>query len=147
VLKVLYHPAPTAAVASPDWTFMSWVRLNGYLIVDIFVLALWYAPIVGYQMVISVLAPRAVFVLTLLPPLALVFGERLFFGTWHVGGFLLYRLVGVQLSGPQVYTPRGVIDTINQLPLLQTPGLWIGVAVAALLIYATILIRRHRDDT
>jgi len=110
------------------------------------VLALWFAPVAAYQLLISAFVPRGPFVFTLLPPLALIFGERLFFGTWHIGGFVLHRLGAVQL-GP--HTGRGLegfIDALNALPLLQRLDLWIGVVVAAALLVLTIRIRRHRDD-
>jgi hypothetical protein len=123
------------------------VRLNGYLIVDILVLGLWYAPLVGYQLLMSVLVPRAVFVFTVLPPLALILGERLFFGTWNIGLFLARRLAGMQFSPRGGLSAQGVIESVNALPLLTRPGLWIGAAVAAVLIYVTIRIRRHQDET
>jgi energy-coupling factor transporter ATP-binding protein EcfA2 len=41
----------------------------------------------------------------------------------------------------------GLLDKANMIDLLALPSLWIGVAVAALMLYVTIRIRRHRDDT
>ena len=146
VFKALVHARAAPSVVS-DWTVGGWLRLNGYLIVDILVLALWFAPVAAYQLLISAAVPRAPFVFTVLPPLALVFGERLFFGTWNIGLFLGHRLGSVQFGPRMGHGVEGVIDAVNALPLLQRPELWIGAVLAAALIVLTIRIRRHRDDS
>jgi ABC-2 type transport system permease protein len=145
IIKAVVDVPPPPSVTA-DWTIAGWLRLNGYLIVDILVLALWFAPVAAYQLLISAVVPRAPFVFTLLPPLALVFGEALFFGTWHIGQFVLHRLGAVQFGPRSGGGVQGVIDALNALPLLQRLDLWIGVVVAAALIAVTIRVRRHRDD-
>lgn len=146
IFKILFHSAPPLPAAT-EWTFSGWVRINGYLIIDIFVLALWFAPIAAYQLFISAVVPRAPFVFTLLPPLTLIFGEALFFGTWHVGMFIGHRLGAVDYGPRAGRGVQDVIDALNTLPLLMRPELWIGVLLAAAVIYVTIRIRRHRDDS
>lgn len=123
------------------------MRLNGYLIVDIFVLALWFAPVAAYQLLISAAVPRAPFVFTLLPPLALIFGERAFFGTWHIGEFIGHRLGAVRFGSRPGHGVQDVIDVLNALPLLGRLELWIGVLVAAAVLVLTIRIRRHQADS
>ncbi len=132
-----------------QWTWFHWLRLNGLLLADIFILALWFAPVAAYQLLISVWAKRAAFVWTVLPPVALVLGERMFFNSWNIGTFLGYRLGGVMLgrSGGEVDGPETFMRGVNAIPLLAKPDLWIGVALAVALLYATIRIRRHSDDT
>ena len=148
LFKILFH-AKAPAGAAADWTMGGWLRLNGYLIVDILVLALWFAPVAAYQLIMSVVAPRAVFVYTLLPPLTLMIFERLFFGTAHVGEFLGHRLGSVVkiLPGSGHQGVEGFINAVNALPLLARLDLWIGVVVAAAGIYLTIRIRRHQQDS
>jgi ABC-2 type transport system permease protein len=146
IFSLMINTQPSPDVTQ-DWTFAGWLRINGYLVMDILVLALWFAPVAAYQLLISAVAPRAPFVLTVLPPLALVFGERLFFGTWNIGEFLGHRLGAVPLSPRHGGGVQGVIDSLNALPLLGRLELWVGALVAAALIVATIRIRRHRDDT
>jgi ABC-2 type transport system permease protein len=145
ILKLMIH-SETPSAAAANWTLGGWLRLNGYLLVDILVLALWFAPVAAYQLMISAAVPRAPFVFTLLPPLALVFGEALFLGTWNIGHFLTFRLGGVQLRPRSGEGVQGVIDALNAMPLLGRPDLWIGVLVAVALIVLTIRFRRHRDD-
>lgn len=146
VFKVLLHASGPQA-ASSSWTFSGWLRLNGYLILDIFVLALWFAPIAAYQLFVSAAVPRAPFVFTLLPPLALIFGERVFFGTWHIGGFISHRLGAVQFGSRPGRGVQDVIDMLNALPLLGRLELWIGVLFAAVVLVLTIRIRRHQADS
>src|SRR4051812_17192668 len=65
ILKLMIHSEAPSAIAA-KWTIGGWLRLNGYLIVDILVLALWFAPVAAYQLLISAVVPRAPFVFTLL---------------------------------------------------------------------------------
>jgi ABC-2 type transport system permease protein len=146
ILKMMIHSEAPPAVAA-NWTVSGWLRLNGYLLVDILVLGLWFAPVAAYQLLISAAVPRAPFVFTILPPLALVFGEALFLGTWNIGHFLTFRLGAVQMRPRHGDGVQGVIDALNAMPLLGRLDLWIGVLVAAALIVLTIRIRRHRDDS
>ncbi len=132
---------------APHWTLLTWLRLNGFLLVDVFVFALWYSPIVAYQLLVSVFAQRAVLVWTLLPPLILIFGQKLLFDSWSIGQFALYRLGALSLGGGLNGRLDSVVDGLNALPVLRLPGLWVGVGVAAVLVFATIRIRRHRDDS
>jgi ABC-2 type transport system permease protein len=146
IFKVMVHTEVPPGIAA-DWSVGGWLRLNGYLLVDIPVLALWFAPVAAYQLLISAFVPRAPFVFTLLPPLALIFGEPLFFGTWHIGSFVGHRLGAAQLGPHMGRGVEGVIEALNALPMLQRLDLWMGVLVAVALIVLTIRIRRHRDDS
>jgi ABC-2 type transport system permease protein len=146
VFKIAFQFQPPGNPAA-HWTLLAWLRLNGYLLADVFVLALWYAPIAGYQLLVSVLAPRAVFVCTLLPPLTLIFGQKVLFDSWSIGQFVLHRLGVLSLRGGPGAGLEAAIDGVNALPVLRLPQLWIGVAVAAVLVFLAIRIRRHRDDS
>ena len=50
-------------------------RSNGYLLVDVFVLALWYSPIAAYQLLISGWCRAQRVRLDVLPPVALILGR------------------------------------------------------------------------
>jgi ABC-2 type transport system permease protein len=127
-----------------------WLGANLHLLLRIFVLALWYSPLVAAQLLISVSVPRMPLVWTVLPPLALIFGERMFFGTWNIGQFAVGRLGGPESESSlnMVFGLQGnARDGLNPLPMLTHVDLWAGVAVAAVLAYAAILVRRHRSDS
>jgi ABC-2 type transport system permease protein len=141
-----------------QWSTGDWLRLNGMLLADVLIVSLWYAPVVAYQLLMSAWAKGSVMVWTIIPPLLLMLGERLLFGTWYVGRLIGER-VGINLTGVAIGhrpTPRvgglisnssPIFDQIDAFGLLATPDIWIGVAVAAVLIFLTIRIRRYRDDT
>ena len=157
VFGILYFRFRDLAQHFVQWDTSVWARLYGYLFVDVLVMALWYAPIAGYQLLLSAWARSSVLVWTLLPPIALVVGERMIFKTWHVGQFLAYRLGAGLFTGPPPNfdvvgpgTHGGVAEALSRMNLLPALGnidLWIGVAVAIVLVFAAIRIRRYRDDS
>jgi ABC-2 type transport system permease protein len=141
-----------------QWSTGDWLHLNGILLADVLIVSLWYAPVVAYQLLMSAWAKGSVLVWTIIPPLLVMLGERLLFGTWYVGRLIGER-VGINLTGVAIGhrpTPRvgglisntsSIFDQIDAFGLLATPDIWIGVAVAAVLIFVTVRIRRYRDDT
>jgi ABC-2 type transport system permease protein len=133
----------------PGGASVTWLKINGYLLMDVFILALWFAPVAAYQLLMSVAVPRAVFVWTVLPPVALIFGQRIFFDSWSIRDLVIHRLGGVMsnLDGPDGETLQTAFNGINGLPLLSRPDMWIGVAIAAALVFAAIRIRRYRGDS
>ena len=156
VFVILYFRFQDLAQHFVQWDTAVWARLYGYLLVDILVMALWYAPIAGYQLLLSAWARSSVLVWTLLPPLALVFGERMIFKSWSVGRFVLYRLGAGLFTGPPPNFEIGPgarggvaesLDRISLLPALGNLDLWIGVGVAIALVFGAIRIRRYRDDS
>lgn len=139
------------------WDTEQWLRLNGLLLADLAVFALWYAPVVAYQLLVSAWAKSSVLVWTVLPPLMVSVAERLLFGTWNVAHVIGLRLglVFADLDRGQGFGinhhdgggAERLLDGINALPLLTRADLWIGVVVAAALLFATVRIRRYRDDS
>ena len=139
------------------WDTGDWLRLNGILLADVVIVSLWYAPVVAYQLLMSAWAKGSVLVWTILPPLIAMLGERLLFGTWYVGRLIGER-VGINLTGvaighrpvagvePALHAST-IFDQIDAFGLLLTPAMWIGLVVAAVLVFVTIRIRRYRDDT
>ena len=117
------------------------------LLYSMIVLGLWYAPIYGWLLLVSAWARRAMFLWAVLPPLALCVVERIAFGTTHLASILKSRLIGFAADAYE-FGGHGAIDSLSQLtPLryLGTPGLWIGLVAAALLLAATVRMRRYRD--
>lgn len=112
------------------WGQGNWFQAQGTLLGHILLSLLWYSPIAGYLMLASVFARRAPMLTAVLPPLVLALGERLVMNTSYIGRFLLQRM-----------TP--VFKQVD----LASPELWIGVVVAAALLYVVVRLRRYRDDT
>jgi ABC-2 type transport system permease protein len=126
--------------------------------------AFWYAPVLAYLMLASSWAPRAPFLWAVLPPVALIVGERLLFYTDYVGDFVGARLFGIarvlrDVEGPDADPStdeevRAEVARVadldvagNLLEFFRSPELWLGLAAAGLLLAAAIWVRRYRDET
>ncbi|MGA8764913.1 MAG: ABC transporter permease, partial [Candidatus Sulfotelmatobacter sp.] len=106
---------------------------------------LWYAPIYAWLLLVSAWARRAAFLWAALPPAAICIVERLVFNTKHFGNLLVYRFTG----GPEAVTMPGRFPTDPMAHLtpghfLASPGLWIGLIVAAIFLAAAVRLRRYQ---
>jgi ABC-2 type transport system permease protein len=107
--------------------------------------ALWYAPIYCWLLLVSAWARRATFLWVVLPPLAIGVAEKVAFNTTHFAEWIGYRF-----SGPESFDFPGSVPAMNPmmtLPLgrfLSTPGLWTGLAAAAVFLAAAVRLRRYR---
>lgn len=135
---------------SPASTWIHVPLITNWLILlyGIIALVLWHAPIYGYLLLISAAVKRAAFLWALLPLVAIQVLERIAFGTTYIGKFLQYRFLGHVPLAFSVIGPRGDINSLSQLTpgrFLTTAGLWVGLVVAAILIAATVRLRRNRE--
>ena len=125
------------------WTGLPLLRLWGALIYGVVGLALWHAPLYAWLLLVSGWAKRSTFLFAILPPLALCLVERIAFETDVVWTVLKDRLFGFAFHG---FDFDGHAEGApDPLALLATPGLWIGLVVAALLLAATVWFRRYRQ--
>ena len=115
--------------------------LVGYSLV---VMALWYAPITAWLLLVSAWARRTPFLWALLPPLALVVLERIAFDTDVLHRLLTYRL---NLPPQAFVMPAGMhgLPQANPLGFLSTVDLWTGLAIAIALLAAAVWVRRYRE--
>jgi ABC-2 type transport system permease protein len=108
--------------------------------------ALWYAPSWCWFLLVSAWARRTPLLWATLPPLALGVLEMITLRSGHVFEFLKYRFHGPE--GSDVYS--GGQSMSMQMPLspahfLATPGLWAGLALAAVFLAAAVQLRRYRN--
>lgn len=107
---------------------------------------LWFAPIYAWLMLVSAWARRTPVLWALVPPLAIAALERMAFGTSYFGYMLQYRVTGAML---EAFTRKdGHITRYAELDpvgFLSTPGLWVGLIVAALCLAAAVRVRRNRE--
>jgi ABC-2 type transport system permease protein len=108
---------------------------------------LWYAPIYGWLLLVSAWAPRAPFIWTFLPPFVIWGVEKIAFNTSHFLGMLQYRLTGPE---PSTTTARSgnlmeMMSALTPAQFFSTPGLWVGLAVAAIFLAAAVRLRRYRE--
>jgi ABC-2 type transport system permease protein len=124
---------------------------QGLILAAVAVAVLWYAPIAAYLMLISAWAKRNAFLWAVLPPLVAMLIERIAFGTHEIAKFLGYRLhmssgvLGINPAAAGGHA-AGMFDTMRPWVALVNIDFWLGLAVAAALVWLTIRIRRHQED-
>ena len=109
--------------------------------------ALWYAPIYSWLLLVSAWAKRATFLWAALPLFAIGITEKIVFQTSHFVALLGYRLSGPETFGRAMHSdsPMAAMATFNLGRFLSTPGLWTGLALAALFLAAAVRFRRYRE--
>lgn len=122
------------------------------MLYGLFVHVLWFAPIYGWLLLISAWAKRAPILWAVLPLLAISAVERILFNTWFFMRMLQYRMTGamrqafILTKGPhatdQNFDRFSQLDPVN---FLTTPGLWVGLILAAVFLGAAVRLRRYRE--
>jgi ABC-2 type transport system permease protein len=126
------------------WTYVPLFRNSFILLYGLAAIALWHAPIYGWALLVSGWARRATFLWAGVPFLAIGFFEKITFGTSHFASMLKDRVVGF---APKAFAFRmHSVDSPELTPgaYLSSPGLWLGLLVAAVFIALAIRLRRYR---
>ena len=139
-----------SGLAGTTWQLLPWPRLLLILFYGLVTSALWEAPIFAWLLLVSSWARRATFLWAVLPWLAISAIEKLAFDTTFFIRMLVHRLTGGFEEGFVVVKyPKGahvpVVDRLTELdPLkfLGSPGLWIGLLIAAAFLIAAVRRRR-----
>jgi ABC-2 type transport system permease protein len=128
------------------WTHVSLFQSSLMLLYHLLTVhGLWYAPIYGYLLLVSAWARRAPFLWAVLPPLAIYAVEKITFNTSHFASWLAYRFSGPEASTPAPgSTLMDVMAALTPAQFFSTPGLWTGLAVAAVFLIAAARLRRSR---
>ncbi|MDE2349700.1 MAG: hypothetical protein KGL92_14450 [Gammaproteobacteria bacterium] len=141
------------------WRADLWLQLQALWVYLIVTSAVWFLPVAGWLMLISAWARRALGLWSILPPLALIWAERAFFGTGHVAAALsarlftgypgtafhgltetLLRAAGAGGADPS-FASVDVWTLLDPADFLRSPATWTGLAIGAALIVGTIRIR------
>jgi ABC-2 type transport system permease protein len=106
---------------------------------------LWYAPIYGWLLLVSAASPRAPFVWAVLPPFVICGVEQIAFKSTHFLTMLEERFIGPPDSGMTMAAGASV-DPMHLIPhhFFSQPGLWIGLAIAAVFLAIAVRLRRYR---
>ncbi len=114
-----------------------WIGLLNHLLVGH---GLYYAPFYGWFLLVSAWARRGAFLWAVLPPLAIGVLEKILFNTSHFGELIGNRFAG---SGPASSAKAtSAFVMIADSPTLSSPGLWIGLILTALFLFAAVQLRR-----
>jgi ABC-2 type transport system permease protein len=132
--------------AANQWTSFLQTSLGMfYHLVTVHVL--WHAPIYAWLLLVSAWARRAAFLWATLPLVAIGVLEKIAFNTAHFVHWMGYRLAGpesFELVGPTRMSSHHLMSTADPATFLSTPGLWVGLLLAALLLLATVRLRRYQ---
>jgi ABC-2 type transport system permease protein len=130
------------------WTRLPFFQMSLMLLFHLVAVhGLYYAPIYGWLLLVSGWARRATFLWAGLPLLAIAVVEKIAFNTSHFGALLQFRFNGG--AGADAMTAPGSIlmHPVTLLMLgrfLSSPGLWIGLAIAAAFLAAAVRLRRYQ---
>lgn len=141
-----------AGLAGTTWKLLPWFQLTVILLYGLVTMALWHAPLFGWLLLVSSYARKATFLWAVLPWLAISAIEKIAFNTQFFAQLLGHRITGssedafVVVKYPKdAHVP--IVDRLTQLdPLkfISSPGLWIGLVLAAVFVAAAIRLRRYR---
>jgi ABC-2 type transport system permease protein len=127
------------------WSRLPFFGMWGAIVYGMAVHALWYAPIVAYLLLVSVMVRRAAFLWAILPFIAAYAVETIAFGSQHVAQFLKFRLLGAMTVAFRSDAMKEPVPLLDPLGFLSSPGLWIGLAFAAAFLAAAVRLRRYRE--
>jgi ABC-2 type transport system permease protein len=133
-----------SGLAATTWADFNIFRESLILFYGLVAIALWHAPIYGWALLVSGWVRRATFLWAVLPLLAIGFFEKITFNTSHFASMLKHRLMG--FAAEAFAFNMHSIDSPQLTPVryLSTPGLWLGLIVAAAFVVAAVRLRRYR---
>jgi ABC-2 type transport system permease protein len=120
------------------------LRSWGMLLYGLAAMTLWHAPIYAWVLLVSAWARRATLVWAALPLAALAKLEQVTLGSSYLSSVFIAPAEAF-VSRPRPFLLIDPTDTIAPVKFLSSPSLWIGLAVAALLLYAAVRLRRLRS--
>jgi ABC-2 type transport system permease protein len=130
------------------WThvplFQMWVGLLTHLVT---VHSLYYAPIFGWLLLVSAWARRAPFLWAALPLLAIGVVEKIAFNTSYFAAMLGSRISGGPEAAPfplATDMPAHSMTHLMSIDFLLSPGLWIGLTIAAAFLAVAVRLRRYQ---
>ena len=130
------------------WTHLPVLQMSLLLLYHIVTAhALWPAPVYCWLLLVSGWARRAAFLWAALPVLAIAGVEKMAFHTEHFATLVGHRLIGntepISFMPPDIF-PTDPMTHITPAQFLLSPGLWIGLAVAAAFLAAAVRLRRYQ---
>jgi ABC-2 type transport system permease protein len=134
---------------APYWASLAVPRMWWLLFYHIVTAhTLWPAPIYCWLLLVSGSARRAPLLWAIVPPFVIAGLEKIVFGTWHFAELLGARFIGdtpaAAMKAGDLF-PTNPMTHITPGTFLVTPGLWIGVLIAAAFLVVAIQLRRRRS--
>ena len=135
------------------WNGSVWLQVQAAFAALVPAVVVWYLPLAGYLLLVSVWARKNAFLWAVLPWAFAMLVENLITHTNKFGDFLGRRFAGVydvmdfnsmgNSNGPP--TLGEFLEHVGNV--FVHPETWVSVIVAAAMFVAVIRIRRYRDDS
>lgn len=141
-----------SGLAGTTWALLPFPQLSLILLYGLITSALWEAPVYAWLLLVGGSARRATFLWAVLPWLALCAIEKLVLGSSYLAELLNRRITGgLEVGFDIAHQAKGahvpVVDRLAQIDptkFLSSPGLWLGLIVAAVFVAGAIQLRRVR---
>jgi ABC-2 type transport system permease protein len=131
------------------WGPLPFLQMPLVLLYGVLANALWLAPIYAWLLLVSAWARRAPLLWAVLLPLAFCAFGRMAWSTAAASEYMAYRVTGASSQAFAMEAgPRSAVIRLSQLDpsrFLATPGLWLGLLLAAALVAIAVRVRRHRE--
>jgi len=130
------------------WTQLElYQTLLGLLYHLVTVHMLWYAPVYAWLLLVSAWARRMPILWAVLPPLAIVIFEKIALHSSYFVALLEYRVGGGSEAVDSMQGNFPIQPGMHLTPgsFLSSPGLWLGLIVAAAFLAAAARLRRYRE--
>jgi ABC-2 type transport system permease protein len=133
------------------WNQLPFASMPIGLAYFIVAITLWYAPVYCWFLFVSAWVKRGSFAWAVVPPVAVIAIEQIAFNGSFFTVALKTRLTGVfthafsesQGAGFSAASNGTIVPDPGKL--IASPSLWVGLAIAIALLFATIRLRRFRD--
>jgi ABC-2 type transport system permease protein len=152
-LTMLLLSSAVLSVSGPHpatlWTQLPFLQMSWLLLYHLLTAhALWPAPVYCWLILVSGWARRAPLLWATIPLLAIGGVEKIVFNTWHfaaiVGGHFIGAAPIMTHTGPDMF-PTDPMTHITPGAFLGSPGLWIGLIIAAAFLTVAVRLRRYRE--
>jgi ABC-2 type transport system permease protein len=134
------------------WNPAVWLKVQVGSLVLIPAVIVWYLPLAGYLLLVSVWARKNAFLWAVLPPVSVLLVEGMILQSHNFADFLGRRFAGAfmimrfpERDGDSLPTLGEFLSHVARV--FTHYETWLGVLVAAAFVVAVIRIRRYRDDS
>lgn len=133
----------------PLWQSLSFGRMSLHLLYHMVTAhGLWPAPVYCWLLLVSAWARRAPFIWAVLPPFVISGVEKIAFNTSYFATAFGERFIGhisdMQSNARSDYFPTNPAAHTGAVEFLSSPGLWVGLMLAALFLVGAVYLRRNR---
>ena len=144
------------------WTSISLLHLATVSLYFLVTQVIWFAPLTTWLILVSASVRRSPSLWSLLIPAGVCLVERIALGTsviystlktWSMSGYMHAAFTNPgRPDAPaqdsfnlQLSLPSRIVDAMDPIHFLSTPSVWVGLAIAAAFVAATVWMRRYRE--